>query len=430
MSDTQIDHRSPAAIASVYLAGFVQGLALVSFPASSAVLKAAHGLSDAQYGAIFLPQVALAIVGALGGGGLARRIGLDRLLWVTLLVNGLSQALLWSSSVLPAGYAYAAVMLGSAVLGLGFGLSGAPLNSLPPLFFPSHRHAAVVALHTAIGLGLAVGPLLAGELSAAGAWPAFPLTLVALAVLLALFAALQRLPAHDGPPGLGAASGRSPAASGLFWLFAATAVLYAFAEGTFSNWAVIYLQEDKGLPERVAGLALSVFWGAMVVGRFAISALVVRVPAVAVWLTLPVLMILAFLLLPRADSAALGVGLFALAGLACSGFFPLTIALASQAFPHQVPWVSSMMIAALMVGVGLGSFMIGPLRELLPLTSLYPISAVYPAAALALGLAVARQVGAGHSGLRNDVAGEQRRTARPQAWDPAPEGRSTPWQPK
>lgn len=59
------------ALISVYLIAFLQGLTLVSFPASSAVLRQMHGFTDAQYGAIFLPQVALAVLGAVVGGTLA-----------------------------------------------------------------------------------------------------------------------------------------------------------------------------------------------------------------------------------------------------------------------------------------------------------------------------------------------------------------------
>ena len=57
------------AVLIVYAAALLQGMTLVSFPAVSAMLKQALSLSDADYGAIFLPQVALAIVGALAGGG-------------------------------------------------------------------------------------------------------------------------------------------------------------------------------------------------------------------------------------------------------------------------------------------------------------------------------------------------------------------------
>lgn len=391
------------AVVVLYLAGLLQGLTLVSFPASSAVLKALHGLSDAQYGAIFLPQVALAVVGALAGGSLATRWSLKTLLWIALLVNALAQLLLAATAGLSPSAAYVAVLAGTASLGLGFGLSGAPLNGLPSLLFPSKGDSALVALHTLLGLGLALGPWLASPFVMAGHWVGFPFLLACLAAFLAAAAALVRFPSGEALaaesvpavdpmplPVLADAKDTHPVRTTGFWLFALACVLYAFAEGTFSNWAVLYLQDIKQLPETVAAGALSAFWGAIVGGRLITTVLVLRLPAQRIWIVLPLLMIAAFLLLPHADTPVLGIGLFAFAGLACSAFFPLTIGLASKRFPDQVPWVSSMLIAALMVGVGTGSYVIGLLREMLPMEQLYRLSAAYPVAVLALAVVVLR----------------------------------------
>ena len=384
-----IKQTSPSvpAVLTVYLIAFLQGLTLVSFPASSAVLRQMHGFTDAQYGTIFLPQVALAVLGAVTGGTLARRLGLQPLLWLTAAGNGLSQLALAASFWVMPALAFPVILAGTALLGWSFGLGGAPLNSYPPRFFPRRTPAAVVALHTLLGLGLMVGPLLADGFGRAGWWVGFPLSLLGLSAALALAAATVRLPSEAG----GEMEERRvetnpPLISGAFWTFAAIAVLYAFAEGTFSNWAVIYLREAKDLSAVVAALALSVFWGAMVIGRLLVAVLVVRIAPLTIWLALPVLMIAAFLLLPGASTPALGLGLFALAGLACSAFFPLTITLASERFPEHVAWVSSMLIAALMVGVGLGSFVIGPLREWLSLEQIYQFSAAYPIAVIGLAL--------------------------------------------
>ncbi len=374
------------AVLAVYLIAFLQGLTLVSFPASSAVLRQMHGFTDAQYGAIFLPQVALAVLGAVAGGTLARRLGLQPLLWLTAAGNGLSQLALAASLWVMPALAFPVILAGTALLGWSFGLGGAPLNSYPPRFFPRRAPAAVVALHTLLGLGLMVGPLLADGFSRAGWWIGFPLSLLGLSALLALAAATVHLPSEVSSETVRRVDANPPLTSGTFWTFAAIAVLYAFAEGTFSNWAVIYLREAKALPTGVAALALSVFWGAMVAGRLLVSVLVVRIAPLTIWLALPALMIAAFLLLPGASTPALGLGLFALAGLACSAFFPLTITLASERFPEHVAWVSSMLIAALMVGVGLGSFVIGPLREWLAFEQLYRLSAFYPVTVIGLAL--------------------------------------------
>ena len=372
------------ALLAVYLIAFLQGLTLVSFPASSAVLKQMHGFTDAQYGAIFLPQLALAVLGAIAGGTLARRLGLQPLLWLTAAGNGLSQLALAASVWVMPALAFPTILIGTALLGLSFGLGGAPLNSYPPRFFPRYAPTAIVALHTLLGLGLMVGPLLANGFGRVGLWIGFPLLLLALSVALALTAAAVRLPDASNEP-KDRASANPPLTSGAFWIFAAIAVLYAFAEGAFGNWAAIYLSEAKALPAEVATLALSVFWAAMVMGRLLVAALVTRIAPHVIWLALPVLMMTAFLLLPGANTPALGLGLFALAGLGCSAFFPLTISLASAHFPEQAAWVSSMLIAALMVGVGLGSFVIGPLRQWLMLEQIYQFSTLYPV--LVIGLA-------------------------------------------
>jgi fucose permease len=391
----------------VYSAGLLQGLTLVSFPASSAVLKQMHGFTDAQYGAIFLPQIAAALLGSLASGSCATRWGLKTLLWLALLVNALSQLLLAATAAFPSESAFELVLAGTACLGFGFGLSGAPLNGLPPLFFPERRDTALVALHTLLGLGLALGPWIANPFIMNALWVGFPLLLAGFATILALAAGLERfpraraegagpeaipmtdpMPLPQAPPYTADAH---PVRATSFWLFAVICVLYAFAEGTFSNWAVLYLQDVKQLPPTAAAGALSVFWAAIVGGRLLTSVLVLRVAPQLIWLGLPVAMIAAFELLPYADTPLLGIACFAFAGVACSAFFPLSIGLASKRFEQHVPWVSSMLIAALMVGVGLGSYVIGALRELVPLEQLYRFSALYPLAVLILAMLVSRK---------------------------------------
>jgi fucose permease len=388
-------------VATVYLSGMLQGLTLVSFPASSAVLKSMHGFSDAEYGAIFLPQVACAVLGALAGGSLASRWTLQRLLWIALLFNALSQLLLAGTVALPAAGAFSLVLVATGCLGFGFGLSGAPLNALPPQFFPQRRDTALVALHTLLGLGLALGPLLANLFVMADRWIGFPLLLAVFSLTVALTSFVLRFPlaaiasdtaAVQSSDGTLGGRDRHPLHSGDFWRFALIVVLYAFAEGTFGNWAVLYLQDVKQLPVPVAAAALSVFWAAIVAGRLLVSLLVLHIRPERIWVTLPILMVAAFLALPYADTAPLGIALFALAGLSCSAFFPLCIGLATQRFERHVPWVSSMLIAALMVGVGLGSYLVGLLREALAFERLYQFSTFYPAAALLLAGALLRSI--------------------------------------
>jgi predicted MFS family arabinose efflux permease len=122
-----------------------------------------------------------------------------------------------------------------------------------------------------------------------------------------------------------------------------------------------------------------------VVGRLLLSVLVVRFSSRRLWLALPAFMIAAFLAVSSVQSASQALLAFGFAGLSCSGFFPLSVALASSRFPAHSAWISSMMIAALMFGVGIASFSIGPLRSALPLAGIYRLSALYPVLALLIG---------------------------------------------
>ena len=378
------------AVLIVYAAALLQGMTLVSFPAVSAVLKQALPLTDADYGAIFLPQVVFAIVGAVAGGALALKLGLKALLAMALAANATSQVLLAASALASSSGGFALVFLATASLGLGFGLIGGPINAYPGLLFPRRGQTAIVAAHTLIGLGLATGPLIAGPFVAAGAWSGFPALLAGVCTIAVIAALLIRLPKPETSSPAETRAPR-PAASLGFWLFAAITVIYAFAEGTFSSWAVIFLRDAKGLPDMTASYALSGFWGALVAGRLLVSILIVRVPARLVWIALPVLMIAAFWLVSLADSAATGIGAFALAGIACSAFLPLTISLAVDRFPDSVAWVSSMLIAALMTGVGVGSWMVGALQASLPLAALYRLSSLYPILVLVLACPALRR---------------------------------------
>lgn len=387
------DFKSPAVsgVAVVYLSGFLQGLTLVSLPASSAVLKHMHGLTNSGYGFLFLPQVAFAVAGSFLGGALARRAGLRAILLAALLCNAFSQAALAESAYLQTEAAYYLLLLCASMLGLGFGLGAAPLNSYPQAFFPSRRDAAVVALHTLLAAGLAAGPLLAGLLISSGAWAWFPISLSLFSFLLAGAAALLRFPEFEERADKEVRARRS-ASSKTLWQLIAVAVLYAFAEGTFSNWAIIYLHESKNLTEAAGALALSLFWASLAVGRLLVSVLVAFILSERIWQTLPLFMAAVFIALPYADSPLAGVGLFALAGLSCSAFFPLTIRLASKSFPSHVAWVSSVITGALMVGIGMGTFAAGLLTGRLSLEVIYMISAIYPLSVFLLGRVLLRDV--------------------------------------
>ncbi|MCK4894118.1 MAG: MFS transporter [Calditrichia bacterium] len=372
---------------TVYGTALLVGLTMVSFPASSTLLKEIKGLSNAQYGFIFIPQIFTAIFGAITGGSLARHIGLKKILGSTLIANALAQLSLFTAVMYFSDqYTFYLVLLATALFGLAFGLSAAPLNTYPQLIFPAKGETALVALHTVLGTGLAAGPFIVGWLSNLGWWFIYPISLVGVSILVVLFLPFCHLPDYVASlkniDVKHTKNLKTPLYNWILWVFLIIVVMYAFAEGTFSNWAVVYLNENRGIPLTTASLALSAFWAMIAIGRLLVSVLLIKVSSQSIWLFLPVLMIAAFFMMPFATNGLAGILLFSLAGLACSAFFPLSVDLVTKQFPVHAALVSSIMMAALMTGVGIGSYTIGSLRSLFPMENLYQISAVYPALVL------------------------------------------------
>jgi predicted MFS family arabinose efflux permease len=98
----------------------------------------------------------------------------------------------------------------------------------------------------------------------------------------------------------------------------------------------------------------------------------------------------ALLIAPAADTAAGGITLFALAGHACSGFFPMTIGYGESSFPGMVELAAGWLIAAYQVGYGLAAFGGGALQDAVSLSTLFRLSAVLVVFLGVLSLPIAR----------------------------------------
>ena len=132
-------------------AGLVQGIVLVTFPAASTIFteKSEYGLSSSQYGEMFLPQVVLAIAMSLLGARLARRISTKRVYLLGLTCSIVSMLLLLTSTVVKSNQsaAYPLLLVATAFLGAGFGLTVPVLNTYTSVFNPDSVDRAVLTLN-------------------------------------------------------------------------------------------------------------------------------------------------------------------------------------------------------------------------------------------------------------------------------------------
>jgi fucose permease len=340
-------------VAAVYSAGLLQGLALVTFPAASGVFTshAAYALSSTEYGLMFVPQTAMAILAALLGGRLEHRWGEKRAFLVGLAANLASMALLVGSRFLLGahGVAYPVLLLATALLGIGFGLTVPALNTLAAALFPGKVDAAILALNALLGLGTALAPVLVALFVGLGVWWGLPLTVAVLLAALLLFSAPLPLDSAGAPEAQVARSRR-------LWLFLAFAFGYGTVETLNGNWAILYMKQVLHAPAALASVALTLFWGAATAGRVLFASIDRWLPARTTFRLLPWVVGVAFVTTSLSSSPGLGAATFALAGLGCSALLPLMISLgASDASPGKL-------IAGYQIGYGVAAFGIEPLR--------------------------------------------------------------------
>ena len=369
----------------VYAAGVVQGIALVTFPAASTILTdpAEYDLSSTQYGTLFLPQVITAISGALLGAGLASRYGTKRLYLAGLTAGLASMVLLLVSAFLTddQNAAYALLLISTASLGAGFGLTVPALNTLAAAFNPAGVGRAILVLNALLGLGTVLAPLFVALFDGLGFWWGMPLTSAIL--LVALLLVSLRLPLRTGARRV--ASAAKTGIPSRFWVYAGFALLYGICETVNGNWSQEEMTTELGASTALASLALTTFWAMVTLGRVLFAAVQRWIPSRLTYHLLPFVLAAAFgmvALLPD-DEPALGVVVFGLAGLGCSALLPLTISFGQEELTAVSAGVAGGVIAFYQLGYGIAAFGVGPVLDAgIDLSDVYAGAAVV---ALVLG---------------------------------------------
>ncbi len=377
----------------VYAAGLVQGIVLVTFPAASTIFTDPdeYGLSSSRYGAMFLPQVITAIAGSLLGSGFARRHGSKRVYMVGLMFSLVSMGLLVASAPFThdSSLAYALLLLATASLGAGFGLTVPTLNTFAAAFHPESADRSVLVLNALLGCGTALAPIFVAIFVGLGFWWGLP---VMSAVLLAgLLLASRPLALHAGSRVPEAAA--RPPIPRRFALYAAFAVLYGICETLNGNWSQIDMTSEVGASTTTAAFALTTFWVMVTVGRVLFAAIERSFPGSRTYRLLPFVLVVAFVAiaaLPHGGSIA-GVAAFGLAGLGCSALLPLTISFAQDDLVAISAATAGLVIAAYQLGYGIAAFGAGPLQDAgVSLPTIFVIGAIAAAVLGGLSFVITR----------------------------------------
>ena len=307
-------------------------------------------------------QTVSAIVSALLSPRLRTSIRHSRLSQTGLFATGLAMIFLLAIQLLSATTSspYFLVLVSSLLMGAGIGLGISVANVGATEAWSDAPQRGLTLLHTMLGLGLATSPLLVSAAISAGHWWIAPVVVGMGAVLLSCFVRSSYTPTANAT--FVESLPLSAAERHLVFMLGTFATLYGVTEASFSNWCVIYLHEASGVGLASAGLVLSGFWLAVMIGRLTFSVVAQRHGRLMTMLS-PVLMTAAFLLIAVSKSVTIQVAGYLIAGLGCAAVYPALLGFSAQLPIRHSQFVSGLMVATVLAGTGLGTYVIAFLNR-------------------------------------------------------------------
>ena len=287
-------------------------------------LKSDLGLSYTVSSLHFTAFATGILLVGLGGHLVIRRIGRWAALWIGAAGISLGALLLAAgrTAVVTIGAAFLMGVIGSLILAI-----------VPSALADRHGELRAVALSEANVIASAVAtlaPLLVGWCARyAGRWQ-YALAFIALApVLIYPFFRKTAAPA-SGLSQADPAVSRRPLPR-LYWIYWVALVLGVAVEFCMISWSADYVENVLGATKANAAQAVSVFLGAMILGRLLASRLVPRFSARRLVIAALIIAGAGFLVYWITGSLLLGLtGLFII-GVGVAGLYPLILSLAIEA---------------------------------------------------------------------------------------------------
>jgi len=325
-----------ALLGLVYLSfisiGLPDGMLGVAWPA----MRLQMDQPLAAVGAITMTMTACSAAASMLAGGVVQRIGTGAVVAGSCLLTALG---LLGFAVAPSfGWLVALAI----PLGVGAGAVDASLNHFVSAHYSS-RH--MNWLHGFWGVGATTGPLVMGvALASEGGWTAGArsIGLMQLGLALVLFATVSlwsretaQAPADADQADQPSADLKPPPLA--MWLAPLCFLFYVSAEMGTGLWAASILVTDRGLSAGDASVWVSLYFGSITVGRFAVGLVANRIGnrrLVRLGVVVAMAGALVFAL-PSLFGAFSPVGLVIM-GLGCAPIFPSLMHETARRFPPEV----------------------------------------------------------------------------------------------
>ena len=337
-----------AAILAIFVYGMIAAMLGTILPDLSARFK----LTPSQLGQIAFTQALGLIIASIGVGPLidneGKKIGL--VLGLSLITVALF--------ALPKSKGFGSIRLYIFLLGLGGGIIVTAANALVSDISQDRRATTLNLLNLFFGLGGLATPFISANLLRRDSIR-LCYTVAALTAVTLVIHILTPMPPPSGARSFDFSDVGPVLGKPVLFLLALFLFLYVACEVGVWNWLAQHLIA-QGIPESRALNILSLgFALGLLIGRVAVSPILISVPAPLVTLVAAILMtVTTFLMLKTSSANVAGILVF-LAGVSMAPVFPTTLAMVGDAFPRMTGTALGVVITLGWCGLAVSSRIIG-----------------------------------------------------------------------
>jgi MFS transporter, FHS family, glucose/mannose:H+ symporter len=338
----------PAAILAILVYGMIASMLGTILPELSKRLS----LTPEQNGTIAFTQALGLIIASVAVGPLidnkGKKVGL--LLGLALITVSLF--------VLPNASSYGMVAALLLSLGFGGGIIVTAANALVSDISEERRASVLNLLNLFFGLGGLLTPFIGANLLA-GNTIALAYLIAGLTAATLLLHALTPMPPPSGERGFKLSEAGPLLARPALFLLSLFLFLYVACEVGVWNWLPQHLEAQGMAPSRALNILSLGFALGLLLGRVAVSPVLIKISAPRVTLAASILMaITTFAMLQTNEAKLAGVLVFC-AGLAMAPVFPTTLAMVGDAFPRMTATAMGIVITSGWIGLAVSSKIIG-----------------------------------------------------------------------
>src|SRR5271169_5009791 len=339
-------------IFSTVVAIFVYGMISAMLGTILPDLSDRFRLSPSQNGTVAFAQALGLIIASVGVGplldGEGKKAGL--ILGLALIAVALY--------ALPRSQGFRSIVVLLFLLGVGGGIVVTGANALVSDVSEAHRGTALNLVNLFFGLGGLATPFIAANLFGRN-WVRLCYTIAALTVVSLAIEASTKMPEPTRGGGFVLADAAPVLGRPLLFLLGLFLCLYVSCEVGIWNWLPRHLIA-QGIPESRALNILSLgFALGLLLGRVAVSPILIHVPAITVLLFASVVMAISTFLMLRLSNSFTAAAMVFLAGLSMAPVFPTTLAIVGDNFPRMAGTAIGFVITCGWIGLAVSSRIIG-----------------------------------------------------------------------